>query len=537
MKKIIFGLGILGITFFSCDDYLEEDNLSSEVAENSYVTTEGYNSLINANYAQLKEIYGDDPWLFCAGTDLYAEGRDQEPPGLSQYTQLTPSSQGVGALYATCYRAIQVANMAMFYSDITEQTSDLNRQIGEVKYLRANAYFLLAQTYGGVGLITDYIDSPELTFDRDSAEEIYSFIIAELEESLSLVGDGAYTGRVNKRAVRHLLAKVHLTRAYESFAASDDFQKAASYADAAIAGQALTIPYEELWTPGNEMNSETIFSIQFSEVSNSANPTNLGHKQSYFFSSYLGGNEVAGDAPYRSYTLCPTAFAVDLYEEGDDRWEATFMTEVFSRYYDYFDVEDHSGLEVAEYYAPKWASTDAELAAYEAAHPGVTLHPYGEYVPSANRNFDYETIPVKKFDDPKSPFGSGRVSTRDIILSRLADTYLIAAEAYLTIDPATALQRLNVVRERANATPITAAELDIDYILDERARELLGEYHRWFDLKRTGKLVERASMHHYLIETANFNGSNGELKILRPIPQDAIDLNQNKDFPQNSAYE
>ncbi|MBX2843736.1 MAG: RagB/SusD family nutrient uptake outer membrane protein, partial [Flammeovirgaceae bacterium] len=82
----------------------------------------------------------------------------------------------------------------------------------------------------------------------------------------------------------------------------------------------------------------------------------------------------------------------------------------------------------------------------------------------------------------------------------------------------------------------TIGEFDIDYILDERARELLGEYHRWFDLKRTGKLVERASAHHPLIESENFNGNNGELKILRPIPQKAIDLNQNKDFPQNPAY-
>src|SRR5690606_25947100 len=163
---------------------------------------------------------------------------------------------------------------------------------------------------------------------------------------------------------------------------------------------------------------------------------------------------------------------------------------------------------------------------------------YGEYVPSVSRNLDYQTIPVKKFDDPQAPFGGGRTSTRDLILSRLGETYLIAAEAYLQSgNPTTALERLNEVRNRANATPATAAELDMDYILDERARELLGEYHRWFDLKRTGKLVERASLHHYLIEESNFAGNNGELKILRPIPQEAIDLNQNKEFPQNPAYQ
>lgn len=78
--------------------------------------------------------------------------------------------------------------------------------------------------------------------------------------------------------------------------------------------------------------------------------------------------------------------------------------------------------------------------------------------------------------------------------------------------------------------------MNIDFILDERAREMLGEYNRWFDLKRTGKLVERASKYNFLIKQSNFNGNNGQLKILRPIPQAAIDLNQNSNFKQNPAY-
>src|SRR5690606_32251153 len=222
-------------------------------------------------------------------------------------------------------------------------------------------------------------DSPILTFDRNSAEEVYSFVISELEMALSAVSGGAFAGRVNKRAVQHLLAKVHLTRAYESFASADDFSKAASYAIDAIAGQSLTIPFEELWTPGNEMNAETLLSVQFSPESASTDPTNLGHMQHLFFSSYLGGAEISGHAPYRSYNLCPTAFAISLYDQGDQRWEATFMTEAFERYYDYYDAADHSGLVVAHYYAPKWASSPSDLADYQSLHPEATIHPYGEY--------------------------------------------------------------------------------------------------------------------------------------------------------------
>lgn len=539
MKRINLFLVLIVSTLLlgSCSDYLEEENKSNVTAEEFYTTQEGFESLVNANYAQLRNIYGGEPWLFAAGTDMYAEGRDAEPPGLSRYTDLSPSSEGVGQLYNTAYKAIQVANMALFYSDVTEQTDDLESKIGGIKYLRANAYFLLVQTYGGVGLVTDYISSPVLKFDRNSAEEVYDFIISELETSLEMVNEGTYDGRVNKRAVQHLLAKVYLTRAYESFGSNDDFNTAAQYADDAIGGQELTIPFKELWEPGNEKNPEVIFAVQYDPASVSTDPFELGHQQSSYFAPYQGGSEVAGDAPYRTYTLNPTQFAIDLFSEDDERWDATFMVEVYDRYFDYFDVEDHSELNVAHYYEPRWKSSPEYRAQYEAEHPGVTYHPYGSYVPSENPNFDYETIPVKKFDDPSAPFGIS-TNTRDIILSRLAETYLIAAEAYLQAgDAATGLERLNEVRERAGVEAATLAEFDIDYILDERGRELLGEYHRWFDLKRTGKLVERASAHHYLIEPSNFNGANGELKILRPIPQDAIDLNQNEEFPQNPAYQ
>lgn len=537
MKKIFLGLIAVSLLFSSCEDYLEEENLSNVTGEEFYVTEEGFESLVNSNYALLREIYGNFPWMFSAGTDLYAEGRDAEPPGLSRYTQLNSASQGVDHIYRTAYEAVQIANLGLYFSELTEQTSQLNSRIGEIKYLRANAFFLLVQTYGGVGLITDYIDSPELEFDRNSAEEVYTFIISELEESLDLVDDSAYFGRVNKRAVRHLLAKVYLTRGYENFGTPSDFQTAANYADEAIAGQGLNLSFEELWAPGNELNEEVIFSVQYSAGSVGTDPFNLGNRQGTFFGPYHGGSEIAGDAPYRTYTLLPTQFAIDLFTEEDERWNATFMIEVFERYYDYFDVdpEDHSSLNVAHYYAPSW--DNVSQADYEAANPDVVYHPYGSYVPSQNPNFDYETIPVKKFDDPEAPFGE-KTGTRDIILSRLADTYLIAAEAYLQAgDPSTGLLRLNEVRNRASATPATLAEFDIDYILDERGRELLGEYHRWFDLKRTGKLIERASAHHFLIEEGNFNGTNGELKILRPIPQSALDLNQNRDFEQNPAYQ
>src|SRR5690606_17958632 len=252
-KHSRYTTAIIGFTLFSCDDYIEEENLSNVNGEAFYTTEEGFETLVNANYAQLKEIYGNEPWLFSAGTDLYAEGRDQEPPGLSQYIQLTPSADGVNQLYSSGYQAIQSANMAIHYGELNAQNATINQRIGEVRYLRASAYFLMAQTDGGAGLVAEYIERPALTFDRNSAEETYSCISSEPEDGVSVVGRGADSARVNTRAVQHWRAKVHLTTAYESFGASDDFAKGAGYPDAAIAGQSLSIRFEDLWTPGNEL--------------------------------------------------------------------------------------------------------------------------------------------------------------------------------------------------------------------------------------------------------------------------------------------
>ncbi|MBL3656117.1 RagB/SusD family nutrient uptake outer membrane protein [Fulvivirga sediminis] len=541
MKRIAI-IFMMALTIFSgCSDFLEEENKSYITAEEFYITSAGYNSLITSNYTMLGQIFGQDPWLFMAGTDMYMEGRNAEPVGLSQYTELNSQSEGISFLYSLCYQAIQRANTAIYYADITEKTDMVDRYVAEVRFLRALSYFMLVQTYGGVPMVEDYYDGKELVFEfaGASAEKIYSYIISEMEAVLPVLAVSNKDGRVNSRAVQHYLALVYLTRAYESFAASDDFEKAATYADEAIAGQPLDIPFDQLWKPGNERNAEVLFSAQYSQASISTDPQNLGNQQQNFFGPYLGGNEVNGKAPYKSYTLCPTRHAIDLFEEGDERWDATFMVEVYTPYYAYFRESDLSEIPVAHFYEPKWFDATDSIN-YRLEHPDAEYHSYGTYDPEGgNVSLDYSTIIVKKFDDPNSIYAGdgGRTSARDFIMARLGETYLIAAEAYLGAgDAGTGLLRLNEVRRRSGMPEALISDFNINYILDERGRELLGEYKRWFDLKRTGKLVERASAYNPLIEQSNFSGNGGELKTLRPIPQDALDLNRNDSFQQNPAY-
>jgi hypothetical protein len=130
--------------------------------------------------------------------------------------------------------------------------------------------------------------------------------------------------------------------------------------------------------------------------------------------------------------------------------------------------------------------------------------------------------------------------SRDFMVARLAETYLIAAEAlYKVGNIDEAVQHINAVRRRA-AIPgkelemeITADQLNIDFILDERGRELLGEMDRWFDLVRTGTLVDR-------VKKYNPDGAANiqPFHVLRPIPNDQIDRTEGgaASFPQNPGY-
>lgn len=155
---------------------------------------------------------------------------------------------------------------------------------------------------------------------------------------------------------------------------------------------------------------------------------------------------------------------------------------------------------------------------------------------------------VKKFMDPSRGSNFNDPSSRPVVMFRFSDVYLIAAEAYLK-DGKTqeAADMLNIIRQRAafrksnsaaqntaaaTAMIITAADVNIDFILDERSREFYGEWQRWLDLVRTRSLIRRVK---------DWNPEGGvnikDFHMLRPIPQSQIDrVVEGPPFPQNPGY-
>lgn len=155
---------------------------------------------------------------------------------------------------------------------------------------------------------------------------------------------------------------------------------------------------------------------------------------------------------------------------------------------------------------------------------------------------------VKKFMDPSRGSNFNDPSTRPVVMYRFSDVYMTAAEAYFKDNKLTeAANMLNVIRQRAAyrktntpaqnaaaaaAVTITAANVTLDFILDERSREFYGEWQRWLDLVRTRSLVTRVKAWN---PEAGVNIQN--FHLLRPIPQSQIDrVVEGPAFPQNPGY-
>lgn len=135
------------------------------------------------------------------------------------------------------------------------------------------------------------------------------------------------------------------------------------------------------------------------------------------------------------------------------------------------------------------------------------------------------------------PFNGDNASGRtgkDFIVYRLAETYLLRAEAYLRKgNLQAAVNDVNTVRTRSNAKPITVADISLDYILDERARELIAEEPRRRTLIRMGKLVERTRKYQTRADVRN---TIQDKHAFYPIPQSAIDANFSAVLEQNNGY-
>ena len=569
MKKILYSVALAACcmgTMTSCSDFLDASNKSNVTAKQSFATKEGLNNLVNDAYQHLQNVYAAPLFTSCfsAGTDMYADARNKMNEALNTYETLTPENSDIKNLYTYLYSGIRAANSVSYYAQ-TAQVDDKTKSqlIGEARVLAAYEYYLLVNNFGGVPIMKDFLTTADTGYPKSSAADVYAYIISELEDVISKNVLQASTatkggGRISQETAKAILAKTYLSAAWD-LNKQEYFSKAAALADEVIAGRKLTTPFAKLWKAdgSGDDNEEFLWDVEY-DLATANNTTSGGTEWSGYYCNYLGGNEDNIKATTSSYV--PTLYALHCFKKGDQRYDATFMKELpdinkgnaaGTGYWTWYkNGESLVGKPVTRYYSA-WYETDADFEAWKAIDPANRANTYRIPMDSQSKeaqNMDgrdmeyydnqqlvYGSSPCKKFDDSKTAKTEKNTCYRDIHIITLPEMYLVAAEAYLKAGVNDkALARLNEVHQRAGLPALTGT-ITIDDILDENACENFGNEARWMDLRRTQTLVTRCTKYNHEMgdKAAQYIGK----KLLRPIPQAAIDANDKLTLAdQNPGY-
>lgn len=553
-------------TMTSCSDFLDASNKSNVTAKQSFATKEGLNNLVNNAYQHLQNVYAAPLFTSCfsAGTDMYADARNKMNEALNTYETLTPENTDIKNLYTYLYSGIRAANSVSYYAQTAQVDEKTKGQlVGEARVLAAYEYYLLVNNFGGVPIMKDFLTTADTGYPKSSPEDVYAYIISELEDVISKNVLQASTatkggGRISQETAKAILAKTYLSAAWD-LNKQDYFSKAAALADEVIAGRKLTTPFAKLWKAdgSGDDNEEFLWDVEY-DLATANNTTSGGTEWSGYYCNYLGGNEDNIKATTSSYV--PTLYALHCFKKGDQRYDATFMKELpdinkgnaaGTGYWTWYkNGESLVGKPVTRYYSA-WYETDADFEAWKAIDPANRANTYRIPMDSQtkeaqnmdgkdmdyydNQQLVYGSSPCKKFDDSKTAKTEKNTCYRDIHIITLPEMYLVAAEAYLKAgDNPKALARLNEVHQRAGLPALTGT-VTIDDILDENACENFGNEARWMDLRRTQTLVTRCTKYNHEMgdKAAQYIGK----KLLRPIPQAAIDANDQLTLAdQNPGY-
>jgi len=514
----------------SCEKFLEEENRSFLSDAIFYHDESAFDKLVAQVYLITRSASKSNT-LDLMGTDIITR-QDQilGTNSTNDYVNFTSENGSASGYWSQQYDIIAMANTVIDRADDIEGLSDADktRGLAEVKFFRANAYFNLAVNFGGVPLVLHEVRTSKFDLIRTTEETIFNQVLSDLDDALAGVESvPSEYGRVSTDAVRHLKAKVLLTRGYKSYGASSDFTDAAALAETVISNHPLVSDFEQLHAIPNQRNSEVFFAFLYGPDVVARGAGNNRHQWMKFLYDLYPGM-AKSDLYQRGTGGAPTPFWYSLFESGDERKDATVRSVIYAV------VDDpNAGLVVGDtaIFFPETAWTQAQ----KDAVPYAVINPGDYFIPDGISEVHYPMF--RKFDEPGVPYkegGKDPEGTRDTYVMRSGETRLLAAEAYFkAVDPTSAAGHINALRSRAGLTTMVApGDVDLDLIMDESARELIGEVSRWQDLKRTGTLISRVLANN---PHAALNNALDEHHLLRPIPQDEIDLSEGT-LDQNPGY-
>lgn len=596
MKKLIYPLAILllltGLT--SCEYLLDETN-HSDTTQDFMGTPQGFIMGLNSVYTAIREIYGDEGGihgLMNPGTDeLKCSTGSNRTYDIAHYTSnYNSGNEFPKNFWNKAYPRINTLNYLIENGENIPTNSTLTeakklQYLGEARFLRAYFYFNLVQQFGDVTLFTKYNTNPSLAATRTDMIEIYDVIIEDLLEATKLCSsspqlNGLESGRASGAAARHLLSRVYLTlgwvhdknsdkypqnshnKYYDPAKAQEYYQKAYDTANSLIneagsLGISLMPKFADVFDEANDApsgkNKEELFVARFDwDLDNTFGYR--GTNNHYYvngYEAYLGERNINDGRCYSWNNPNHYTYNAFTHRDKDSRYSATFQTVWYatkqqnggSVKYKIDGVEEEFNWKLTTVgdtaiYYPGYTMTAEEIR--KKTQTRGDLNQYVIFTPDAYNLTNIFPTVMKYLDRTRNNFNDN--TDRSVIVYRLAETYLLGAEAAFKLnDNANAARLINVVRERARdkdasvagALDIQASDITLDYILEERTRELFIEHTRWADLVRTGTLLERVKKY-----DDNFAKSNIQEKhLLRPIPKEQIDrVVDGEKYPQNPGW-
>ncbi len=524
MKRNILYILLFLVVFTSCKKVLIEENKTKYSADYIYSTEGGLKLAVNAVYTLLRNYYGDDATVVALmrATDVaVTNGGTGNYFGTYDPNYVKPSSSQVGNMWQSMYQIIGKTNEIIAAGEKLPETAELKATLGEAKCFRAQAYFLLYRTYDRIWLNTEpttwqNVDEPK-TYKVATSDEVFELLYSDLDYAIkNLPWLSTQSGRFNQAVARHIKAKAALW--------VKDWDEALAQVDTIDnAGHYSLVALDDVFKGADLNHSEALLVQQWSKNpgGNLSESTPLGHYyHAYFVASYR--QEIGGTAEYAcsfenggyTYGRClPSPYLFSLYDEVNDKRYTSF-------------------------YIHKYKNTTADAKAYGS----VTVQP-GDYFPLyKSGSINRLVYPgCTKYNDMWTKTPAETRSYKDIILYRLAETYIIGAEAALMKGNQTvAKQYFNKTWERAGNAKFTSS-LTIKNIIDEQARELSFEGDRWYFLKRLGILISQVRNYTGDVEISNSIIGRTNLPanphfIRWPIPETEV-INMGADnFPQNPGY-
>lgn len=595
LSKLFIRISFSALLCFTtaCDDdgFLKEKAESFYTFDNMFDTSTQINNMLAEVYSQNRSVYtSSQNLIYGLGTDIY----DRRPSEtlVSDFSDWSTTYSVPRDMFNVLYNLIAKTNLVVYGAEQVNWSSENDKAqvIAQVRFIRGYAHMILAELYGGVPISEEFSETPKYNYTRASREDTYLYAIGEMEAAVNVLPDKPQTGRVGKGAANHYLAECYLALATIKGNDATLLDKSIAAANAVITqhplmkdrfgsranpastnmfnGVAAYNPHGNVYydlfprgNPGDPANTETLWLLcNHGDLFGEYRTENLAINFTSFAPNMRDGlwrpeyiqEDINGPGPWMGSSVpdcpwgtpnvtlaivggmsignnTPTQLTKNIVwkrsGEGDIRNDSVnlrrhipVLNQGRTKYPAYLEIIDLD--EAEKFFTP--STFQYVFPIFEKIAPGD--------------DWGWECL----------NYGYRRqYITSDYYIARSAETYLLRAEAKLRKgDSQGATNDINEVRGRSHAKLITTAEATIDYILDERIRELYAEERRWCTLLRMGGKIPNDRITTYSLASeyqgppalwSHWKGTIAD-DFLWPIPQTVIDSNLDAEIEQNPMW-